>query len=115
MRNLRKAALVAVMVGSLGLATAGVASAHGTDDGYGTAKKDGNGDRQCVQAADASASTSGDGLLGLPDVNLALLGNVSETTVIQQVCNNGDDSLVGALSGVETNQTSDGLLELLPL
>ncbi|MDG9719531.1 hypothetical protein [Streptomyces sp. DH24] len=100
MRKLPKAALAAAMIGSLTMAGAGIASAGENGSGE-------DGDvRACVQVAEANNS---EGLINLP-INLALLGNVQETTTIQQVCNNGDKSHVANVAEIGAEQTQDGLL-----
>ncbi|MEU1176957.1 hypothetical protein ABZ464_04785 [Streptomyces sp. NPDC005820] len=85
MLKLRKAGLVAAMIGSLTLAGAGVASA--TEAGTG-----GDGDfNQCIQQGDVNV-----GLINLSDLNLALGllggGSVKDPSNTQQSCSTGDNS-----------------------
>ncbi|MFI7500043.1 hypothetical protein ACIBVL_16390 [Streptomyces sp. NPDC049687] len=85
MRKLHKAGLVAAMIGSLGLAGAGVASAHGSGGDEGS--------RQCIQQGDVNV-----GLLNLQHLNLGLGGLLgspgiaSEDNSRQQSCVTGDGS-----------------------
>lgn len=84
MRNLRKVALVAAMIGTLGMAGAGVASA-------GESGSDGDG-RNCVNYIDNSSF----GLINIPNLNLnlPLLGSDSHNqSGTQQLCNNGDEAI----------------------
>lgn len=102
MRKLRKAALVAAMIGSLSMAGAGAASADSKAD-------TGGGSTQCTQEATASNSAS---LVNIPDVIIAVFGNVSQTNVIQQICSNGEAS-INENSNVNVNQSNDFLNNLL--
>ncbi|MFD0267431.1 hypothetical protein ACFVGY_12660 [Streptomyces sp. NPDC127106] len=74
------------MIGSLGMAGVGAASA---DD-----SKNGTDTTQCTQTATAS-NTNTPGLVDIPnvdvDVTIAVFGNITQTNVIQQICS-GDDS-----------------------
>ncbi|MDQ0581539.1 hypothetical protein [Streptomyces rishiriensis] len=82
MRKLRNTALVAAMIGSLGMAGAGFASAavHGAD-----------GDsRECSNHVENISF----GLINIPNLNLPLLGGLSSNQdATQQICNNGDDAI----------------------
>ncbi|SMF58599.1 hypothetical protein [Streptomyces sp. Amel2xC10] len=97
MRKLHKVALVAAMIGSLGMAGAGVAAAG-----------DGGKGRECTQGA-ATKPSINNGLINIPNLNLPLLGNLTESTAIQQSCVNGNDSGTLTGSGIGTEQ-SGGLL-----
>ncbi|WP_133913845.1 hypothetical protein [Streptomyces sp. NBC_00582] len=81
MRTLRKAGLVAAMIGSLTLAGAGVASAY-----------EGGGDNQdCTQTGEVNV-----GLVNISDLNLGLgflgLGSANPDNSAQFSCVNGDGS-----------------------
>ncbi|MFH0177120.1 hypothetical protein ACIA6D_14680 [Streptomyces cacaoi] len=81
MRKLRNTALVAAMIGSLGMAGAGFASAavYGSD-----------GDsRECSNQVENISF----GLINIPNLNLPLLGFSSNQDATQQICNNGDDAI----------------------
>ncbi|MCX5373266.1 hypothetical protein OG613_19990 [Streptomyces sp. NBC_00015] len=81
MRKLRNTALVAAMIGSLGMAGAGFASAavHGAD-----------GDsRECSNHVENISF----GLINIPNLNLPLLGLSANQDATQQICNNGDDAI----------------------
>ncbi|MFC9293612.1 hypothetical protein ACFTWH_21565 [Streptomyces sp. NPDC057011] len=106
MRKLRKAALVAAMIGSLGMAGAGVASAVGSDtDGAG---------RECTQAA-AASNESTDIIIPV-NVAVAVFGNVTQSNVtqsneaqsnsIQQICINGDNSNAANVAGFDAQQSN---------
>jgi hypothetical protein len=103
MRKLREAALVAAMVGTLGMVGAGVATATG-DDGNGTGTD--GGTRLCVQNAEQSDPVYQIGLINLNQV--PILGSVANPDVIQQSCVNGDNS--GTWSGTNTESNGNGLL-----
>jgi hypothetical protein len=97
MRNLRKAALVAAMVGSLGLFGGGVASATGVD-GPTTPVF-------CHQENDVNEETTQIGLVNLSNSPLALLGgsnSSSNSTAQQNICSGGDTV------GVNTSESGDG-------
>ncbi|MFF1546925.1 hypothetical protein [Streptomyces sp. NPDC058291] len=81
MRKLHKTVLVAVMIGSLGLAGAGAASAHESGS-------DGDS-RQCANHVENISF----GLINIPNLNLPLLGSSSNQDATQQICNNGDDAV----------------------
>ncbi|WP_455351309.1 hypothetical protein [Streptomyces sp. SYSU K217416] len=109
MRKLRRAALVAAMVGSLGMVGAGVASAQDAYDN-GDDKKDKTVVVACEQA-NLSESTQGDasnyeggGLLGLIPLNLSLLDTTANQTQQQNICAGGD------VYAVQVQETSGGLL-----
>ncbi|MFE0451961.1 hypothetical protein ACFW2D_11815 [Streptomyces sp. NPDC058914] len=112
MRKLRKAALVAAMIGSLSMAGAGVASATDYD------KKDGGDDvRQCVQGADQSHESEASGLIAvnLAVENIGLLGNASQQNTQQNICVNGDGSAAFGVQApeAENGEGGNGLLNLL--
>ncbi|MFD9407279.1 hypothetical protein ACFWBN_09725 [Streptomyces sp. NPDC059989] len=113
MRKLRKAALVAAMIGSLSMVGAGVASAVGSDtDGA---------SRECTQAA-AASNTSTDYIFPV-NVAVAVFGNVTQSNVtqtneaqsntIQQICVNGDNSSAANVAslGVEQSNASANVLD----
>ncbi|WP_327183499.1 hypothetical protein [Streptomyces sp. NBC_01334] len=81
MRKLRNTALVAAMIGSLGMAGAGFASAAA----YGA---DGDS-RECSNHVENISF----GLINIPNLNLPLLGLSSNHDATQQICNNGDDAI----------------------
>ncbi|MER5429230.1 hypothetical protein [Streptomyces sp. NPDC002588] len=103
MRKLQRAALVAAMAGTLGLVGAGVASADYSDPSTGS------GGRECHQTGVTKPSVN-NGLINLPNLNLPILGNVSEGSN-QGACNNGDDS--AAFNVSHADQETDGLLDLI--
>jgi hypothetical protein len=115
MRKLRKAALVAAMIGSLSMAGAGVASA--TDYGNGTDDKKTGDTGTCVNNI-APETGNSEGLLGsLLGLNLnnnaiAILGNASATQVVQQSCAVGDGATSFNISDVTTVQNNEDLLDL---
>ncbi|MFG2879130.1 hypothetical protein ACGFYU_29705 [Streptomyces sp. NPDC048337] len=106
MRTLRKAALVAAMIGSLGMAGAGVASAAGSDT-------DGPA-RECTQVAGAG-NTSIDTVIPV-NVAVAVFGTVTQTNVtqsnsaqsntIQEICVNGDNSSPVNAASLEVGQSN---------
>ncbi|WP_314222150.1 hypothetical protein [Streptomyces zaehneri] len=79
MRKLRNTALVAAMIGSLGMAGAGFASAaaYGADS------------RECSNHVENISF----GLINIPNLNLPLLGLSANQDATQQICNNGDDAI----------------------
>ncbi|MER6999991.1 hypothetical protein [Streptomyces sp. NPDC000410] len=103
------------MVGSLGMAGAGVAAA---DDSKGK-KVDA---RECIQEA-ASANVSS--FYDLPDVNIAVAvfgsvsqtnitqSNVAQTSVVQQICSNGDNSVNANAASVGTSQANQAAVSNL--
>ncbi|MER7000788.1 hypothetical protein [Streptomyces sp. NPDC000410] len=96
MRKLRKAALVAAMVGSVSMFGAGVASAAG--DG---------GDTEVIYC-EAKVNNVSVGLLNIPNLSLGLAGeaNPATTNAVQQTC--GEHNLSGQAAGA--NSGSGGLL-----
>ncbi|MEU0057756.1 hypothetical protein [Streptomyces sp. NPDC006334] len=103
MRNLRKAALVAAMIGTLGFVGTSTASA-----GEGR-----NGDehsKQCVQGAEQGDPNFQIGLLNLNQV--PLLGALSKQNTLQQTC--VDDGLAFTGSREDSLQAGNGVLSLLP-
>lgn len=103
MRNLRKAALVVAMVGTLGMAGAGVASA--TEYGNGNDNGTDGDSRTCVNVAEASNEHTGPNLVGLVG-DVSLLSSTSQTNVIQQICSNGDNSPNEQTADGRTNQAN---------
>ncbi|WP_416977467.1 hypothetical protein [Streptomyces sp. T028] len=98
MRTLRKAGLVAAMIGSLTLAGAGVASANGSDNDF----------QNCTQTGEVNV-----GLLNIPDLNLGLggsggvlggLGLAQSHDAKQFSCVNGDGS-----GSVQVQDGEDGI------
>ncbi|MER7000789.1 hypothetical protein [Streptomyces sp. NPDC000410] len=101
MRKLRKAALVAAMVGSVSMFGAGVASAAG--DG---------GDTEVIYC-EAKVNNVSVGLVNIPNLSLGLLfgdANPATTNAVQQTC--GEDNLSGQAAGANSGSGSvlDGLL-----
>ncbi|MCJ1678598.1 hypothetical protein MTF65_14815 [Streptomyces sp. APSN-46.1] len=106
MRKLRKAVLVAAMIGSLGVVGAGVATADGTDtNGAG---------RECTQAAAASNSSY---TVNVPvNVAVSVFGDVTQSNTLQsnstqsnslqQICINGDNSSAANVSSSEVTQSN---------
>ncbi|SHI19954.1 hypothetical protein [Streptomyces sp. 3214.6] len=81
MRKLHKIALVAAMIGSLGMAGAGVASAD-------VSGVDGDS-RECANHVENISF----GLINIPDLNLPLLALSQNQHATQQICNNGDNAV----------------------
>ncbi|MEV8535182.1 hypothetical protein [Streptomyces sp. NPDC051211] len=106
MRKLRKAALVAAMIGSLSMVGAGVASADGTDtNGAST---------ECTQAAGASNTST---FITIPvNVAVAVFGNVTQSNstqsntaqsnTIQQICINGDNGNAVNAASTDVGQSN---------
>ncbi|MFJ9740435.1 MULTISPECIES: hypothetical protein [unclassified Streptomyces] len=103
MRNLRKAALVAAMIGTLGFVGAGTASAG---DG-----RHGDDAKQCVQGAEQGDPNFQIGLINLNQV--PLLGALSKQNTLQQTC--VDDGLAFTGSREDSIQAGNGTLSLLPV
>ncbi|MFC4498642.1 MULTISPECIES: hypothetical protein [Streptomyces] len=99
MRKFRNAALVAAMIGTLGLTGAGVASAtNGADEGG----------RLCLQGAEQGDSNLNVGLINLN--NVPILSSLTEQSVIQQSCVNGDASGTATGAGLEGSSSAGGVL-----
>ncbi|MFJ4776574.1 hypothetical protein [Streptomyces sp. NPDC088762] len=105
MRKLRKAALVAAMIGSLSMVGAGVASADGDGDGAA---------RECTQAAEASNTSTS---VNVPvNIAVAVFGvvaqsnttqtNTAQSNEIQQICVNGDNGSAANALGLDFDQTN---------
>ncbi|MFE9624388.1 hypothetical protein [Streptomyces sp. NPDC006527] len=109
MRKLRKAALVAAMIGSLSMAGAGVASA--TD--YGKSTDGGDDIRQCLQKAEAGNEEAGGLISALNNLNVNVLGVQTISNTAQNSCVIGDDSFSANFSSVEADENDGGLLNLL--
>lgn len=83
MRNLRKAAVVVAVIGSVSTLGAGVASAHG-DEGVSQSQR-----IHCTQVATNGDQTTQIGLINLSDVPLTLIGTgPARPTATQQICGN---------------------------
>ncbi|MEU2395732.1 hypothetical protein [Streptomyces sp. NPDC007369] len=100
---------MAAMIGSLTLAGAAAASADDSKPGADAA--------QCTQTATATnAATNTAGLVEIPDVDvdvaIAVFGNITQTNVIQQICNNGDNNTGTNSADLDVTQANDVLESL---
>ncbi|MFI9544961.1 hypothetical protein ACIHAR_13685 [Streptomyces sp. NPDC052016] len=109
MRKLRKAALVAAMIGSLSMAGAGVASA--TD--YAKSTDGGDDVRQCLQNAQAGNQEAGGLISALNNLNVNVLGVQTISNSAQNSCVIGDNSFSANFNEVEADRNDAGLLNLL--
>ena len=102
MRKIRKATLVAAMIGTLSLAGAGVASAADYDNGSD------DGGRNCVQGVDQSHNDSSVtvGLINLSD----LLNTTSQQNPVHLSCATGEGSGSFSGSSQDGSAASGGLL-----
>jgi hypothetical protein len=112
MRNLRKAALAAAMIGSLSMVGAGVASATDYDSDHGKDEQT----RTCAQSAEQGNAAEASGLIAVNVAlqNVGLLGNASQQNTAQQSCVNGDGSASWNAAAVESEQGGgNGILNIL--
>ncbi|MEU0374101.1 hypothetical protein ABZ070_28380 [Streptomyces sp. NPDC006283] len=108
MRNLRKAALVAAMIGSLGMFGAGAASATGIAD---------SDPALCNQEATIGDETVQYGLINVSDLPISILSSTNEVAQNQVTlqCSGGDSASQQQQQATATNDISGSLLDLLGL
>jgi hypothetical protein len=102
MRNLRKAAVVAAIVGSVSMLGAGVATADSTPFG------NSNGADPALCHQEIHQGTVQNGVINIDNLGLGLLGNGSTPArANQQICANGP---VFAENGADSGSNENGLL-----
>ncbi|MER5968959.1 hypothetical protein ABT112_04295 [Streptomyces sp. NPDC002055] len=115
MRKLRKAALVAAMVGSVSMLGGTVASAHDAHKSHKHRDADVVDVNYCNQRSENHNETSQNGLVNLSNTPITLLGSgPSEATATQQIC--GDKNWRNDIEADTDSGDADGELNLgLPL